>query len=406
MSAAFAVAETAPLLDEARDWTSASGKKTAAFLINVTGDSVILRKEGGEDFAVPIAGLSAADRKFVGYVQEFLRTQVQAARPEKAVYIVKSDVGSGTGFLAREDLTVYFYSNYHVIAGAKELKISAVDGDELDLPTQVEVSVNRDLIRFPIAGKDGLKMAAGCTVKEPIHTFGDAGGVGVIRRLDGAIIAKGPEKLEISAKIIPGNSGGPVLNRKGEVVGVVTYMLRHSDLPDWIREGTPFSGTRRMAVRVHGAKWVRMPVADFARHTQYLRTVRMDMVRAIIAAHTAVVHPYEVALEEGFSYELMNGWAKKYNMGVAKIKGMLGKKIATRHVETRDRQLREDYARLGSDFQKRLAQYGVLLAGKAKMMPETCIRRELKQYAEFCEEFGEAAAKQMTIVSEGVFITQ
>jgi S1-C subfamily serine protease len=46
---------------------------------------------------------------------------------------------------------------------------------------------------------------------------------GIISRIDGDI-------LQMSAPVSPGNSGGPVFDDKGELVGVVTSMVdRHMD---------------------------------------------------------------------------------------------------------------------------------------------------------------------------------
>nr|WP_107989247.1 trypsin-like peptidase domain-containing protein [Breoghania corrubedonensis] len=46
-------------------------------------------------------------------------------------------------------------------------------------------------------------------------------------------------KMQISAPVQPGNSGGPVVNARGELIGVVVSVLAHrSALPSpYIRSG-------------------------------------------------------------------------------------------------------------------------------------------------------------------------
>lgn len=55
--------------------------------------------------------------------------------------------------------------------------------------------------------------------------------------------------MEVSTKIVPGNSGGPMINENVEVIGVATYMKLGEDKPDWVKKDTRYSKKRRFAIR-------------------------------------------------------------------------------------------------------------------------------------------------------------
>ena len=43
-------------------------------------------------------------------------------------------------------------------------------------------------------------------------------------------------EVEVDADFAPGNSGGPVVNVAGEVVGMATYTRAAQQSPSWMRE--------------------------------------------------------------------------------------------------------------------------------------------------------------------------
>ena len=135
-------------------------------------------------------------------------------------------VAIGSGFAISHDLLV---TNRHVVAGAAVLEVSTWDGHSLDV-SGADVGVLGDLGvvvvkgRLPVVGSFGKPPLPG----EPVTVAGYplAGKLTlsqgtVIDRVDGRPFGIPGQVLRLSARVEHGNSGGPVLDRYGKVVGVV-----------------------------------------------------------------------------------------------------------------------------------------------------------------------------------------
>lgn len=153
----------------------------------------------------------------------------------------KNIARQGTGFLLHSD--GYILTNQHVINGAKKITVSGING-EYSLKVNADViaidyqndlallKINSTLITFPeppyslTKSKENIQgtsiFALGYPIKE---IMGDE-----IKVTDGIINSTSGYKgsiaqFQFSAAIQPGNSGGPLLNNKGQVIGIVTAKL-------------------------------------------------------------------------------------------------------------------------------------------------------------------------------------
>lgn len=138
--------------------------------------------------------------------------------------------GTGTGFIVRADGIVI--TNFHVIAGARSALIKLKNGEVYDRVSVIDFHPHRDIAVLKIQAVglptvtlgDSSAMEQGdwCVAignpKGLEHTVSD-GLISAIR------IMEGNQMLQISAPISPGSSGGPLYNRKGEVVGITTAGL-------------------------------------------------------------------------------------------------------------------------------------------------------------------------------------
>lgn len=135
-------------------------------------------------------------------------------------------VATGSGFALDEDVIV---TNRHVLAGAEELEVSTWDGRTLGVDTAV-VGVLGDLGiavvsgKLPRGGSFGPPPVAGDSITAVGYPLGGpltlSGGT-VVDRVDGADFGVPGQVVRLTANVLPGNSGGPLLDRKGRVAAIV-----------------------------------------------------------------------------------------------------------------------------------------------------------------------------------------
>jgi hypothetical protein len=121
-------------------------------------------------------------------------------------------------------------------------------------------------------------------IGDAIVVAGNSEGEGVVREIPGRIVGIGPDRIEVDAEFVPGNSGSPILLKStGRVIGVATYMK----VPR-ARGGakSPFSlnEVRRFGYRIDTvAKWVTPPGKDRI-FMEGLKLTEMDNLLGTIAA--------------------------------------------------------------------------------------------------------------------------
>jgi S1-C subfamily serine protease len=145
--------------------------------------------------------------------------------------------GHGTGFFI--DPWGMVATNYHVVEGASSLKIKAKNGVVMDIRGIAAADAENDVVilsaNLPLDSVRTLKMTSSLpqvgdkivVIGTPFHpqlaqTITD-GLVSAIRPLAG-----GKRLIQISAPISPGSSGSPVVNTKGDVVGIATRVHRQA----------------------------------------------------------------------------------------------------------------------------------------------------------------------------------
>jgi S1-C subfamily serine protease len=158
----------------------------------------------------------------------------QAKRLTVRVRNISCDgIGRGSGFAVGRDVLV---TNRHVLAGAEDLEVSTWDGRTLEASSAV-VGVLRDIGvvevdgRLPSVGEFGPPPEPGDAVTAVGYPLGGPLTLSegtIVDRVDGADYLGVPGTvMRLTARVQKGNSGGPVLDRKGRIVGVV-YALEVS----------------------------------------------------------------------------------------------------------------------------------------------------------------------------------
>lgn len=144
---------------------------------------------------------------------------------------VEEGEGGGTGFAIDDSGTIA--TNQHVIRGAKAVKVKLFSGqwiEQVDLLTEDHES---DLALLRVKTSEPLKPVSlgdsdAVTVGERIIAIGNPLGL-EYTLTDGLVssrrILEGKPMIEMSVPVSPGNSGGPVINTHGQVVGVTTLQI-------------------------------------------------------------------------------------------------------------------------------------------------------------------------------------
>ncbi|MCZ6867399.1 MAG: trypsin-like peptidase domain-containing protein, partial [Chloroflexi bacterium] len=160
---------------------------------------------------------------------EDLTAQEVTAQVRGAVVRVETNLGSGSGFII--DSNGLIVTNNHVISDATEITIFLEDG------TSFEGSVlGRDLVHdlavVQIDATDLPTMSLGDLSQLPLASevivAGYPLGVTDLTITTGLVssikddLGRNIIWVQTDAAVNPGNSGGPILNLRGEVVGIVT----------------------------------------------------------------------------------------------------------------------------------------------------------------------------------------
>jgi 2-alkenal reductase len=157
--------------------------------------------------------------------------------------------GTGSGFLI--DTEGHIITNHHVVENATDITVSLSDDREIDaiiLGTSPAddlalIKVDPEEIKgiTPLVLADSSEVRPGqlaVAIGSPFRQFNSMG-VGVVsgtgRGLSSVLRRPIPDMIQTDAPLNPGNSGGPLLNAEGEVIGV-NSSVRMGDLGNEIGE--------------------------------------------------------------------------------------------------------------------------------------------------------------------------
>lgn len=142
----------------------------------------------------------------------------------------------GSGVLIAPDGLVL--TSRHVIDGADDVRVELEDGRSF-AASVVARDATLDVALIRLAGAQGLAVAvlgssAGMRVGDPVIAVGNPFGLGTsvtvgILSAGARTIEDGPsgQFLQTDAAVNPGDSGGPLLDGEGRVIGINTAVLEH-----------------------------------------------------------------------------------------------------------------------------------------------------------------------------------
>lgn len=205
----------------------------------------------------------------------------------QAMVIVEGEKGRGSGFVTRMDGKAYVVTNSHVIVGSSKVAFKTLANKELVIGT-LQIADKVDLVRAEVADAGHTLPVAQrpeetLKIGDEIVVAGNAEGEGVVREIKGKVTGIGPSLIEVDAPFVPGNSGSPILDSKGQVLGVATY-LKIPRIPPPAGESSGATGVRGQTVPPAGGS---------------LNEIRRFGFRLDSVAKWVVPHPSDRILKEG-----------------------------------------------------------------------------------------------------------
>jgi S1-C subfamily serine protease len=192
--------------------------------------------------------------------------------------------GQGSGFILNKDGLIL--TNNHVINNAQKVEVKLSDKHTYKAQV-IGVDPNHDLALLKISAPNlvpaTLAESQGLVVGQRVYAIGNPFGLqGTMTR--GIISAirsiRGPQgnpiedAIQTDAAVNPGNSGGPLLNSKGEVIGITTLIANN---------GADQSSGIGFAIPINTAKAV---LDDFAKYGR-VRRPTLDIVTLPIGPDVA-----------------------------------------------------------------------------------------------------------------------
>ena len=226
----------------ARFWQTGEASPSASEEVYTMAEKAAFEEEAFEDMAPASAAVPEEIFPTPGEIYELACSQTVSIAVEVVNYDFYGNqipsVISGSGFLISED--GYILTNYHVVEkaveGALNVTITTYDGSVF-IGRIVGAAQEEDLAVIKIDRNGFAPAVFGSSddlqVGDSVYTVGNPYGMleftmtmGHVSALNRTIATEESETarpmFQIDAAVYSGNSGGPVYNKYGEVVGIVT----------------------------------------------------------------------------------------------------------------------------------------------------------------------------------------
>lgn len=142
-----------------------------------------------------------------------------------------SPSGEGSGFFI--DAKGTCLTNYHVLDGATKAILKTSEGLEYEVDSVLISNKKKDIVKFNIKNPDKKKFSyltfANSELKQGDRVYNVSSPVGLEQTVSDGIISalrsdSHGEIVQITAPISPGSSGSAIVNEKGDVIAVATFL--------------------------------------------------------------------------------------------------------------------------------------------------------------------------------------
>jgi S1-C subfamily serine protease len=152
----------------------------------------------------------------------------------KSVVTIRTDIGQGTGFIISKG---YVVTNAHVVSGANQIQAITYDQNIINADL-VGYDANYDIALLKITSSyNPIQLQDSDTVQlgERVIAIGNPLGLqfSVSQGIVSGVHRTGPNGLatyiQTDAALNPGNSGGPLIDKEGKVIGINNFKIGTSE---------------------------------------------------------------------------------------------------------------------------------------------------------------------------------
>lgn len=252
-------------------------------------------------------------------------------------------VSSGSGFILTED--GYILTNSHVVEGAASVSVTTHDGDVYDAKVLGSDSVNDvALLKVEAEGLQAVTVGSSddlivgdqvVAIGNPLGALTSTLTVGYVSAKDRDIATDGSiiNMIQTDAAINSGNSGGPLFNMRGEVIGITTAKYSGASSTGASIEGIGF------AIPVDDVMPLINDLRDYGYVTgAYLGVVVSDMDAQTASIYNLPVGAYVREVTPGYCAEAAGLQPKDIiiALGEHEVSGITGLTRALRHFKAGD----------------------------------------------------------------------
>ncbi len=202
--------------------------------------------------AAPVQAASPSSQSYTVEINSAVQEAVAKVGPA-VVTVVSVNQGSGSGVIVSAD--GYVLTNHHVVEGARAWQVIYRDGQTVDAQL-IGSDAIADLAVLKVEGavpgwaelgnSDSLQPGETViAIGSPLGDFRNTVTVGVVSALGRSLETQTGYKMEdliqTDAAINSGNSGGPLINLAGQVIGLNTLVVRGNGAASAPAEGLGFA---------------------------------------------------------------------------------------------------------------------------------------------------------------------